>query len=744
MNDFDFAAYLDLFKEEVAEHLRRMTEGLLALEADASDRQPLDDLFRSAHTIKGSARMMGLGEIATLAHRMEDVLSAFRAGALAPSAEHISLLLSGLDLLKRLVEGAGGEVPELPAEHGKVLARLASALERPAAAPVPGTPPAAPAGVPASESAPSSAGASPQQAPGQAAASAAALRPTTGASARQRDFLRVPVAKVDAILDLAGELTVRRGDGQHHVGALREVGAQIAEVRALLARGEVGSAQLLAEQASARLESIARGQRAEASWRAETIADLHAEITRVRMLPLSNVFGLFHRTVRDLSLQRGKEARLVVEGGETEVDKLILEGLQEPLLHLVRNAIDHGVEPPEARERSAKPRLATLRLSARQQGDRVEVAVADDGRGIDLGRVRQVAAARGLVSATQAAGAPDGELLALLFVPGFSTSEQITETSGRGVGLDAARAAVAELGGQVTLHSRPGEGTTCTISLPLTLAYTRALLVVVADQVLALPIATVEVVATVDQEQVSWLQGRAAVQVGGRMVPLVALAEALGLDSAGRPAAGQQPMVIARGGPQRIAFMVDRLLGEESVIARSLGPILRGARLVSAGAILPDGRIALLLNASHLIHTVTLGEAARPGPASPRPAEPRARRILVVDDAATTRELERAILVGAGYEVDTAVDGLDALEKLGQAAYDGLVTDLEMPRLDGFELTCTLRRDARLRDLPVIIVTTRESQDDRRRGLEAGAQAYVLKSAFDQDNLLELLGRLVG
>ncbi|KPV51248.1 chemotaxis protein CheA, partial [Kouleothrix aurantiaca] len=473
----------------------------------------------------------------------------------------------------------------------------------------------------------------------------------------------------------------------------------------------------------------------------QIIEDLEQEVMSARLLPISTIFATLPRAVRELAHETGKEIDLVLEGETTELDRKIIEALNDPLLHLIRNAVDHGIEAPDAREQKSKPRKGTIRVSAQAMGAFAQVRVHDDGRGMSPANMREAAVRKNLFAPEMAAALTDQEALDLIFLPGFSTAQMITDISGRGVGMDVVRTNIIELGGQVQIESSPEHGTIITLSLPLTLMTTRVLLVEVGEQLFALPASGCQGSTWVYAERLQTVEGRAMLPHNGRLASLLRLADLLDVGGA-RPLPTRQRMPAVLVGTQRpLAVLVDRLIDEREVVVKPLGPLLEKQRRFSGAIQLGDGRLILLINPSELLHTAR-GMTLTAPPAE-RVSQRRQAHLLVADDSFTTRELIRSILQSAGYQVTTAIDGFDALDKLRSESYDLVVSDVEMPRVDGFLLTNTIRTELGLADLPVIIVTSLASETHRRRGLEVGAQAYIVKSQFNQNSLLETVQQLL-
>lgn len=531
-------------------------------------------------------------------------------------------------------------------------------------------------------------------APAVPVAANGAAAPAAPARPRFDGSIRVSAAKVDRVLDTAGSATLHQRNLAHLVGASADE-----RVGEALDRGEV------------------------------LLEDLQAAAIELRALPLSAIAGPLPRYVRDLAESEGKQVELALHGVETQLDRMILDGLSDMLGHLLRNAVAHGIEPPEERTAAGKPPRGRVELRAEQRGGRVAIEVADDGRG---------------VAAALLHDAPDaGALADKLAQPGFSTAARVDAVAGRGVGLDAVKAHVESIGGALRADSEPGRGTTITLDLPLTLAVLHVLLVERRGQAFGVPVARVEEVVAV--ERTTALGGRPSIVVRGATVPLGDLATALGGSGGALPE--HAPALVLRHDGTTVALACDRLLGEQHVVVKSLGPLLGRRRQYLGGAILDDGRIALVVDPAVAVagaaHGRTGATANGNGAAPVAPAA--APKVLVVDDQFTVRELQRSILEAAGYRVTTAADGLAALQELGgDADIDLVVTDLEMPQMGGLELLRRVRGETATASLPVVVVTSLASEEDQRRGLEAGADAYVTKDRFDQRALLDTVERLIG
>lgn len=513
----------------------------------------------------------------------------------------------------------------------------------------------------------------------------------------------------------------------------------------------VETSQERLREANALINSLAREHDQDTMSLAMAIDAIEREIKRVRLLPLGTITAPFGRMVRSLAQAAGKEAVLQIQGNEVELDRRVLEQIKDPLIHLLRNAIDHGVEGPLERLAAGKPRSGLITLVAEQLGKDVVLCISDDGAGLDLDAIRRVAARRGLIEG-DGSSIGESDLADLIFRSGFSTSPLITDVSGRGVGLDVVRRNVEALGGRLGVSWQAGAGATFTLALPQTLASSRGLIVGAAGQRFAIPLAAVERILSVVAESIVPLGGHDALQFNGRPIPLVRLDDVLELPHAPKAPGGNgatsSPVVVLTAGQRQVAFAVDELAGEQEVVIKGLGKQLSRVGGIAGATVMGDGNVVLILNAADLIKLALRESVAHRAVFTPQeeaggPAARARRRILIVDDSITTRTLEKNILEAAGYTVCLAIDGQEALDALVAEPPDLVISDIAMPRLDGFGLTRRIKGDARTADLPVILVTSLDSPADKARGIEVGADAYIVKSHFDQSNLLDAIQQLL-
>jgi len=747
IGDMSGFSMLDLFRMEAGEQARVLTDGLLRLERGDADAALLDSMMRAAHSIKGAAAIVGMEAVVRLSHVMEDVFIAAQHGRLALDAAGADRLLAAVDLMLALAEAPEGAADESGLDA--MLDALA-AVQRGEAAPVSAP---APASTPA-PALPAVAAVSPSPAaaaPGVQAAAEVAPAPAPtlpGAAAGAGEDL----------LTLAGQARLHAGQLRPWLDALQRYkrqqrGAWDAVARLQEAIALHGDAhlrelvELLEQRARPLRDDLHRiivdaenYERQAASVGARLVDEARA----LRMCRFSEGVHGLPRMVRDLARGLGKDARMVIEGADTLVDRAVLARIEGPLNQLLRNAVDHGLETPEERLAAGKPAAGTLHLAARHRGGMLAIEVRDDGRGVDPERIRGAAVARQLAPAALAHGLSQEELMEFLFLPGFSLKESANEMSGRGVGMDVVYEAAQRLGGSVRAESRPGAGFTTVITLPLTQSIVRALVVDVAGEAYALPIARVERVLRLAREDIRTLSGREYLDAGGVHLGLVAASQVLDL---GEAAPGEAVVVIGAG-RERYGLVVERVRGEQSLSVQPLEPVFGKLRDVAAGALLDDGTPALVLDVPDLLVSIarlldqgaTLNAGRRDASASSGPV----RRILVVDDSMTVREMQRKLLAARGYRVDVALDGIDGWNSLRGTDYDLVITDIDMPRLDGIGLLGRIRQDPRLQRLPVMIVSYKDRPEDRARGMEAGADYYLAKGGFHDATLLDAVRDLVG
>ena len=727
-----------LFAMEAEGRLDTLVDELLELEKGGATPEMVASLFREAHTIKGGAAVVGMPHVARVAHALEDLLEEVRRERRGVDTALIDAVLAGVDAIRTLIPlaVAGQEHEEVAFEAEQRLriavggppvvddkAAAGPGVTAPAAAPgatpsvrasaapdvaVPAPsaaapPPVAPAAPPPAPAREHHAGEGSVDAHGAADGAAGHAEP---ARATATEMLQIPVHRIDELVRLIGE-------------------ASAATLR-------LGSALL---------ERLERDPSGLTEYRdlVRSLNELQELALHARMIPVMSLAPRLRRAVRDLARETGKEVRFETRGEDAEIDRGVLERLADPLLHLVRNAVDHGVESADERRQKGKPAEGTIRLHAMQLGSEVVIAVSDDGRGIDVARVRETAGR----TDRSAIEMDDEAALYLIFRSGLTTATKVTGVSGRGVGLDAVRASLNAVRGRIEVRSDPGMGTEFRIAVPITMATLRCLVIKAGGQAFAIPLHSVR--AVLPSQPSATVGGRAMTMLDGRPVPISSLSAVLGM---GNGAVG--PAVVLAGLTRSHAFTVDDLVDQRDVVVKGLGELVPRLPAVAGAGVQPDGSILLVLEAAGLIERARRtdngdrSQEAAGGGGHEEPVPHRAASILVVDDALTVRELQRSIFENAGYRVRVAVNGEEALAEISHERPDLVLTDVQMPRMDGFELTEAIRKQPSLASLPVIMLTSRGSDEDRRRGLECGADGYIVKSGFDQSALLSAVERLLG
>jgi two-component system chemotaxis sensor kinase CheA len=756
-----------LYKEASADHIQKIEAGLLHLEKNPLDQAKLEQLLRETHSLKGDSRMLGVKDVETLTHQIEDILGAVKRDERTFTPQIFECLYLGLDAIRKIAhEAITGQAAGISVFH--VLAQLMGADSSDE---LPQT----------QETVAESNGAASAQSIGEppltfqdAVQTKEPVEPAAEGLAQvseyQIDTIRVESQKLDKLLTQASELAVTKGQMGDRLAEIDQILAQweewnreafvsrltFDELERRLQTSELQPLQNFYNLVESRLEQLGvllnrlRSTTYEDNAKLETVAnELEAGIHALRLLPFSTIFNLFPRTVRDLAKQQGKEVNLVIEGGDNTVDKRILEEMKDPLLHLLRNAIDHGIETPHERQSLGKPPTATIRLKGYQVGSTVSIEVIDDGRGLDVEAIKQAAISRNVRSRQELAQMSTPEIQALIFAPGFSTRTAVTEISGRGVGLDVVRANVDRLKGNIQVEFTPNKGCLFRITMNSSLSTTDALIVRVSEHPYAIPVGFVEAMQLVSPQEVFTREGSQTLPFQGESVTVTWLADLLGLPvktptstKALRAASKTIPCIILRIGSERLALLVDVILEQQDVVLKPQSHLLKRIRNISGATILGTGEVCMVLNPPDLFKSARKAIASVTVKELTEQAQVK-RKILLVEDSIPIRTQMKRILESAGYDVTAAVDGEDGFNKLRVGSFHAVVSDVQMPNLDGLELTAKIRQFQEYKDLPVILVTTLASQEDKRQGQQAGANAYITKGDFDQGVLLDTLRTLI-
>ena len=737
----------DLFRMEAREQARVLTDGLLLLEraagGSAADPGTLAAMMRAAHSIKGAAAIVGMQPSVRVAHALEDVLIAAQAGKVVLDAPGVDAMLDAVDLLRGLSEQPEGSAPDAaPARLPEILDALAALRAGRMLA-------ASASNATAVASAPT----------GQFAVAAAAvdlpppeLAPTAAAAPQP-----AAAAGSDELLTLAGQARLHAGHLRPWIERLqrykrqqRSVDEAFERLRSAIDAGSpqlVELARLVAERA-APLREVLHAAIADAEHHERQAVNVAARLVdgvqELHMCRFGESTRDLPRMVRDLARGLGKDVRLVVQGSDTLVERVVLARMEAPLLQLLRNAVGHGIEAPHERRAAGKPVQGTIVLDARHRGGMLEIEVSDDGRGVDPERIRAATVRRHLATPDFAPDLAHDELMEFLFLPGFSLKDDADEMSGRGVGMDIVLDAARRQNGVARASTRTGAGFSTLITLPQIQSIVRALVVDVAGEAYALPVVRIERVLRLATDRVRTMGGREYFELDGQHIGLMAASQVLGLG----PAAlhDEWPVVMIGAGRERYGLVVDALRGEHSLTVQPLEPTFGKLRDIASAALLDDGNPVLILDVPDLLLSVArlLEEGGGPGLARAGAAQAGTRRVLVVDDSLTVREMQRKLLAAQGYRVDAAIDGIDGWNQLRAGDYDLVISDIDMPRLDGFGLVERIRADARLEKLPVMIVSYKDRPEDRARGLAAGADHYLTKGGFHDTTLLDAVRELIG
>lgn len=765
--DLSQFSMMDLFRMEADSQTQILTDGLLAMERLKDDAGAVESMMRAAHSIKGAAAIVGLEVVVQLAHRMEDAFIAAQHGKLALTPNRVDVLLAGVDLILQLSRLQDSDLDAWLGANAAHVTRTLDAITTiaflpepvdlqaeagllpPVSTPVTAAPYFPPGELPVAAPTPPPAG-SPAPAPDEAPAAPAARAPAASKAVQNFDRL-LSLASESRISAHQMHLFVQNMQRfKRHQSSLFSIVEQLHEAIANSTDAKLKEQSLLALQKTHPLKQFVL----------EHIADIEAyerrllavsqgmvdEVLTLRMRPFRDGVQSFPRMVRDLARTMGKDVRLQIIGEDTLVDRDILARIESPLNHMLRNAVDHGMDTAAARIAAGKPGTGSIVLEAKHRAGMLSIEISDDGRGVDLEKIRHQVVERKMASAQMAASLSPAELLEFLFLPAFSLKESTTEISGRGVGLDIVHETIRSQNGTVRIESELGVGFRTSITLPLTQSIVRALVVDVKGEAYAMPIAQVERVIKIEPGAIHTLENKQFFDFGGEHLGLVSASQVLELGDT-NAGGGELAVVVIGTGARRYALVVDTIRGEQSLAVQSIDPIFGKMRDISAAALLDDGEPVLildvpdlLLSIEKLLHEGGLHQLTKSDHAERR----KTKRILVVDDSLTVREMERKLLLGRGFQVDIAIDGIDGWNVVRSGDYDLVITDVDMPRMDGIELVTLIKKDIHLHKLPVMIVSYKDRPEDRARGLSAGADYYLTKGSFHDETLLDAVSDLIG
>lgn len=703
------------FRLEAEEHLHVISNGLLQLEREGAlpqRKEVVENVFRAAHSLKGAARAVEFRDVESACQALEETFAAWKRGESEPTSVLLDQAHSRVTRLAALVGSPGYETttPQwtvFPPESAPAVAVSRVQTDAPVLT-----------------------GGGPEHI---AAASASTVR--------------VSVDALDArLLEAEEMLAVKLGAGQR-VSDLRDLALRLQAWRSEIGASPASDVPDKLHALERKVASLVHAAEQERAAVVKQVDQLVANSKRLLLMPFSTLAAPMAKVVRDLCREQGKQADLRVEGEDIVLDKRILDTLKDPLIHLLRNCVDHGIEAPGERMRCGKPARAQIRLALQQlPGSKVRITLTDDGAGIDTAKVKASAVKHGAIAASDAAALTEAQAQSLIFRSGVSTSPMITDLSGRGLGLAIVKEKALRLGGDVSVESRTAFGTTFRIVVPAMRATFRGVLVQAAGRMLVLPTTQVDRAMLARADALVNVEGRDTITLGDRVLPVVRMAHVLEMEEApsGATSAGGTSLVVVGSEFERIAFVVDQVIDEQEFLVKPLQAPLVRVRNVEAATVLPSGGIAFILHLGDLLLSARRAPAALTRAKDMRAAAPAPKpAILVAEDSITSRMLIKSILETAGYRVTTALDGMDAFNRLRSDAFDLVVSDIEMPRLNGFDLTARIRADRKLADLPVVLVTALETREDRERGVDVGANAYIVKSSFDQTTLVDAVRRLI-
>jgi two-component system chemotaxis sensor kinase CheA len=788
-----FKELLSMFKIEAEEHVKIMSSGLLELEKERSldkRRGIIETVYREAHSLKGAARAVNLVKIETVCQSLESVFAAIKREQVTLRPDLFDILHLSVDTVSRLLDAPdatdiSGVMQKLQAIEEKEIKGGTAVQASPASA-------AKTAAAPGRSGGPEPAAVAPAQQPVQEESAHRQERTPVGAPEEPRmassfnqegdrtlvtETIRISTSKLDSLLLQAEELLSAKLISQQHTEDMRELITEFAvwkknlekqeiEIRASLQEMKkqreadpaaitrwtsdtllnvLGQAQNSLKVHDERIQQLQGASRENARVLGGMVDNLLADMKQILMLPFSTLLRMMPKVVRDLSRDQGKDVELLVRGSTIEIDRRILEELKDPFIHLLRNCVDHGIEKPEERVKKGKGRGGAISISVSQvSGNKVEILVDDDGHGIDPDKVAQSALKKGIISEAELQSLSDRDKMMLIFQSEVSTSPIITDISGRGLGLSIVREKVEKLGGTLALDTELDRGTVFRILLPVTLATFRGILIEVSDFQFLVPTANVERAVRFKEELIQTVENRETVALDGQVISFARMTDILGIPA--KKSAKQDEYkngLILSAEDKRVVFEVDNVLNEQEVLVKSFGKQLARVKNISGATILGNGKVVCILNVSDMIKSAAVAQTLPSKLLTTEEGKVGKKHILVAEDSITSRTLLKNILESAGYRVKTTVDGMDALTALKSDTFDLVVSDIEMPRMNGFDLVAKIRGDKNTADLPVVLVTALESREDRERGIDVGANAYIVKRSFDQSNLLEVIRKLI-
>jgi len=755
-NDYSSLSLFELFKIELSTHTATLSEGILSLEQDPESTVDIDTLMRAAHSIKGAAKIVQLDPVVKLAHSMEDYFLAVQNENLRVTSRHADVLLQAIDEFSQLIKVPENELSHRLTEHIDAIDALVDTLE--ALIKEPGIVPES-----TPEKAPESDIKDKKPEEKIAASARTPEEPSKQAKGPLQDqVVRVTADKMDRLMALAGQSFVETRWLQKYYDSMFHMKNLFFDMGTLLeelnngapdgAKGKIQSDDIHALEALHKrcMENITNQINSLGNYSGRFLnlsENLYHAVVRSRMRPFADGVQGFPRLVRDLAKKFGKRIKFELLGQSTDVDRDILEKMEAPLNHILRNAVDHGIESPEERLAAGKTEVGHIRMKASHRAGMLHVEIEDDGRGIDLEKIRRRVINKGFMTEDMAENLSEPELLDFLFLSGFSLSEKVTEISGRGVGLDVVHDMIQKVGGSVRVESKNGAGTLMHLQLPLTLSVLRTLLVDISGEPYAFPLTKIRRVLKISKEHIRSMEDRQYITVENQNIGLISACQVLGLERGGDQS-GNLSVLVLSDRTHSYGVVVDRYLGEKEIFVRAIDKRLGQIPNISAASLTEEGIPLLIIDVEDMVRSIdnilSGGRLAKVDDATAHQQTVTTKRILVVDDSITVREVERKLLENKGYAVDVAVDGMDGWNALCGGKYDLVVTDIDMPRMNGIQLLKRIRQSPTLREVPVVVVSYKDREEDRLRGLDAGANYYLVKSGFHDETLTRVVADLIG
>ena len=749
---FDWSELLPSFIESVEENLNLLTEDLMNLDAEGGNTELYEEIYRRAHNLKGSAYTIGFKDLGDLAHSMENILKAYFQGEREPSTKDIDWLMQGVDKIKKLIEELkkNGWVDDHEEDVNVLKNQFDALLE--------------------SQNKPDF-----KKKPdknSQIEKSKEEKKTTKKAQSKIHqpeisfDSVRVKTVYLEKIMNLLGELVILKNtqsdDNKYLARNKKSIQDFFEQIQNLQNKPfSESDSKIFREERKKIQELSTKGTEILATLEllfdkiannfdrfSNLLDQLESNIINIRMVPFSPVFRGFQRTIRDLAREFGKEIKYVQEGGETQIDRSILEGLVDPMIHLIRNSIDHGIETVEERKKAGKPEKGTIRIAAIQENGQIKVIIEDDGRGIQIDKIKETAIWKGMYSQEQLDALSEKEIIDLIFEPGFSTKKVANQISGRGVGMNVVKQNLSKLNGDITIETVSGKGTKFILSLPLTLLILRALLVKVHSQTYIIPTAFVKQILTFRHSEIVYFSNYPVLSLEKEAVPLVAIKEILDNRRNGyfNELNKRYEGVLVQANNQKLILCVDQILEEQGIVVKSLGTHIKHVPKISGSTVLPDGGLGLILDIPAILKllkenlpeselTKVLAEKSH----KEESHHAKGNYILLVEDELATQQLERSILESAGFHVDVAANGIEAIKKLETLPVNLVITDINMPEMDGLDLTKSIRSKEKFSHLPVIVVSSLDNAEDKQKGISVGADAYISKNNFSRGELIDIV-----